>query len=269
VKTRSKVASTLSKDGTQIAYDKTGQGPALILVAGAFQDRMAMGAYAGPLSEHFTVYNYDRRGRGESGDTQPYAVEREIEDIDALIQEAGGSAFVFGGSSGGVLTLDAAAHGLNITKLAVYEPPFVVDESREPPPENIVDQLKDLIASGRRGDAAETFMTKGSLMPAEVVAGMRTQPFWSSVEAVAPTLVYDATIMEGTMRGGPLPLDRWKAVTIPTLIIYGGAGPAWSRNAAEALVELLPNVERRTLEGQFHTLTPEALTPVLEKFFLP
>lgn len=262
------MASTLSKDGTKIAYDKTGQGPALLLVAGAFQDRMAMGAYAGPLSEHFTVYNYDRRGRGESGDTQPYEVEREIEDIDALIQEAGGSAFVFGGSSGSVLTLDAGAHGSNITKLAVYEPPFVVDDSREPPPENIVHQLKDLIAAGRRGDAAETFMIKGSLMPADMVAGMRTQPFWPSVEAVAHTLIYDAMIMEATMRGGPLPSDRWKSVTIPTLVIYGGVGPAWSRNAAEALIQLLPNAERQTLEGEFHILTPDMLTPVLEKFFL-
>jgi pimeloyl-ACP methyl ester carboxylesterase len=262
------MATTLSKDGTRIAYDKTGQGPSLILVAGAFQDRMAMGPYAGPLSEHFTIYNYDRRGRGESGDSQPYAVAREIEDIDALIQEAGGSAFVFGGSSGGVLTLDAAAHGSKLTKLAVYEPPFVVDNSREPPPENIVDQLKDLIAAGRQGDAAEVFMTKGSLMPADVVAGMRTQPFWPRVEAVAHTLVYDATIMEGTMRGAPLPLDRWKPVKIPTLIIYGAGGPTWSRNAAEALVDLLPHAERRKLEGQFHDLTPDILTPVLEKFFL-
>jgi pimeloyl-ACP methyl ester carboxylesterase len=262
------MATTFSKDGTKLTYDRTGQGPALILVAGAFQDRMAMGAYAGPLSEQFTVYNYDRRGRGESRDTQPYAVQREIEDIEVLIREAGGSAFVFGGSSGGVLTLDAAAHGLNITKLAVYEPPFVVDDSREPPPENIVDQLKDLIGSGRRGDAAETFMTKGSLMPAEMVAGMRTQPFWPSVEAVAHTLVYDATIMEGTMRGGPLPVDRWKDVRIPTLVIYGSEGPAWSRNAAEALVKLLPRAEGHPLDGQFHTLTPDALTLVLEKFFL-
>ena len=262
------MASTVSKDGTKIAYDKTGQGPALIIVAGAFQDRMAMAAYAEPLSKHFTVYNYDRRGRGESGDTQPYTVAREIEDIDALIQEAGGSAFVFGGSSGGVLTLDAAAHGSNITKLAIYEPPFVVDDSRNPVPENIVDQLRDLISSGRRGDAAEIFMTKGSLMPADMVAGMRAQPFWPSVEAVAHTLVYDAMIMDGTMRGEPLPVDRWKTVTIPTLVIYGSAGPAWSRNAAEALVALLPNAEQRALEGQFHDLTPEALTPVLEKFFL-
>ena len=259
---------TFSKDGTKIAYDKTGQGPALIIVAGAFQGRMAMAAYAEPLSRHFTVYNYDRRGRGDSGDTQPYAIAREIEDIDALIQEAGGSAFVFGGSSGGVLTLDAAAHGSKITKLAVYEPPFVVDDSRDPVPENMVEQLKDLVASGRRGNSAELFMTKGSLMPADMVAGMRTQPFWFEVEAVAHTLVYDAMIMDGTMRGAPLPSDRWTTVTIPTLVIYGGAGPEWSRNAAEAIIERLPNAERQTLQGQFHDLTPEVLTSVLAEFFL-
>ena len=258
----------ISKDGTQIANDKTGQGPALIIAAGAFQGRAAMAAYAGPLSKNFTIYNYDRRGRGDSGDIHPYAIEREIEDLDAVSQEAGGSAFVFGGSSGGVLTLDAAAHGSNITKLAVYEPPFVVDNSRNPVAEDMVDQLKELVASVRGGDAAELFMTKGSLMPTKMVAGMRTQPFWSEVEAVAHTLVYDAMIMDGTMRGIPLPTDRWAAVTIPTLVIYGGAGPAWSRNAAEALVELLPHVERKILEGQFHTLTPDALTPVLERFFL-
>jgi pimeloyl-ACP methyl ester carboxylesterase len=166
------------------------------------------------------------------------------------------------------LTLDAAAHGSNITKLAIYEPPFVVDDSRDPVPENMVDQLKDMIASGRRGEAAETFMTKGSLMPADIVAGMRAQPFWLGVEAVAHTLVYDATIMDGTMRGTPLPSDRWAAVTIPMLVIYGGAGPAWSRNAAEALIKLLPHAKRRTLEGQFHDLTPQLLTPVLEEFFL-
>lgn len=259
---------TVSKDGTKIAFDKTGQGPALIIVAGAFQGRMAMATYAESLSKYFTVYNYDRRGRGDSGDIQPYAVEREIEDINALIQEAGGSAFVFGGSSGGVLTLDAAAHGSSITKLAVYEPPFVVDDSRDPVAIDMVDQLRNMVASGRRGDAAEMFMIKGSLMPAEMVAGMRTQPFWPEVEAVAHTLVYDAIIMDGTMRGAPLPTDRWASIKIPTLVMYGGAGPAWSRNAAEALVALLPNAEAQILTGQFHELTPEALTPVLAKFFL-
>ena len=262
------MASTLSRDGTKIVYDKTGSGPALIIVAGAFQGRFAMSVYAEPLSQRFTVYNYDRRGRGESGDTAPYAITREMEDLGAVLQEAGGSAFVFGGSSGGVLTLDAAAHGLPITKLAVYEPPFVVDDSRAPVAADIVDQLKNMIDSGRRGDAAETFMIQGSLMPAEMVAGMRTQPFWSEVEAVAPTLVYDAMIMNGTMRGTPLPVDRWSFVTIPTLVIYGGDGPAWSRRAAESLVALLPHAEGKALEGQFHALTPEALTPVLEEFFL-
>jgi len=195
-------------------------------------------------------------------------VEREIEDIDSLIQETGGSAFVFGGSSGGVLTLDAVARGSNITKLAVYEPPFVVDDSRDPVPDNIVEQLIDMIASGKRGDAAATFMTKGSLMPTDVVTGMRAQPFWPSVEAVAHTLVYDAMIMDGTMQGEPLSVQRWSTVTIPTLVMYGGAGPAWSRNAAEALIDLLPNAKAQMLAGQFHDLTPDVLTPALEKFFL-
>src|SRR5258708_38930052 len=157
-----------SKDGTTIGFDKTGRRPALILVGGAFQDRSALAPHAELLAPHFTVYNYDRRGRGESGDNQPYDIEREIEDIDALIQEAGGSALLFGGSSGAVLALDAAAHGLSITKLALYEPPFVVDDTREPLPEDFLAQLKAMIGAGRRGDAAEAFMTKGAHVPVEV-----------------------------------------------------------------------------------------------------
>src|ERR1700704_1856574 len=133
---------TTSKDGTTIAFDKTGRGPALILTGGAFQDRSALAAHAALLSSRFTIYNYDRRGGGESGDNPSYDVEREIEDIDALIQEAGGSALLFGGSSGAVLALEAAAHGLSIPKLALYEPPFVVDGTRTPVPEGFVEQLK-------------------------------------------------------------------------------------------------------------------------------
>src|SRR6266508_3880536 len=163
MKTRSKMGAAFSKDGTKITYDKTGQGPALILVAGAFQDRLAMGAYAEPLSKHFTVYNYDRRGRGESGDTQPYAVEREIEDIDGLIEEAGGSARVCGISSGAVLALDAAAAGLSIEKLALYEAPFIVDDSRPPQAEDYVPQLNGFLASGKRGDAVRSFMREVGL----------------------------------------------------------------------------------------------------------
>ncbi len=258
---------TTSKDGTKIGFTKTGDGPALILVGGAFQDRSGLTRHAELLSSHFTVYNYDRRGRGESGDNQPYDVEREIEDIDALILEAGGSALLFGGSSGAVLALDAAAHGLSITKLALYEPPFVVDDTREPLPEDFLAQLKAMIVAGRRGDAAEAFMTKGAHVPVEVVADMRNATMWPGVEAVAHTLIYDATIMDGTMLGKPLPVKRWASVSMPTLVMDGGKSPAWARNSVEALVNILPNAQHRTLEGQDHGVTPEALAPALAAFF--
>ncbi len=244
-----------------------GQGPALILTTGAFQDRSGLAAHAALLSTNFTVYNYDRRGRGDSGDHLPYAVEREIEDIDALIQAAGGSALLFGGSSGAVLALEAAAHRLAITKVALYEPPFVVDDSRQPLPENFVEQLKEMIASGRRGDAAEAYMTTGAQVPVEVVADMRRAPFWPGVEAVAHTLVYDATIMGDLMSGKPLPAARWASVNTPTLVMDGGNSPAWARHAVQALVSLLPNAQRRTLPGQVHSVAPEALAPVLTEFF--
>src|SRR5258706_10459183 len=148
---------TTSKDGTKIGFTKTGNGPALILVGGAFQDRSGLTRHAELLASHFTVFNYDRRGRGESGDNQPYDVEREIEDIDALILEAGGSALLFGGSSGAVLALDAAAHGLSITKLSLYEPPFVVDDPRDPLPEYFPSQLQAIIVARRTDSSAEAF----------------------------------------------------------------------------------------------------------------
>lgn len=194
-------------------------------------------------------------------------MEREIEDIGALIQAAGGSALLFGGSSGAVLALEAAAHGLAITKLALYEPPFVVDDSRQPLPDNFVEQLKKMVAAGRRGDAAEAFMTTGANVPAEEVAEMRRAPYWPGVEAVAHTLIYDATIMGSTMSGKILPAARWAAVTVPTLVMDGGQSPAWARNAVQALVNILPNAQRRTLPGQVHNVGPEALAPALEAFF--
>jgi pimeloyl-ACP methyl ester carboxylesterase len=261
------VPQVTSKDGSAIAFDRAGQGPALILIEGAFRDRSGLAAHATVLSSHFTVYTYDRRGRGESDDTPPYAIEREIEDIGALIEEAGGSALVFGGSSGAVLALDAAARLSGITKLALYEPPFVVDDSRQPVPDGFVDQLQELIASGRPGDAAEAYMTVGANIPATAVAEMRSAPFWPSVEAVAHTLIQDATIMDDTMVGRPLPVDRWANVTMPALVIDGSASPAWFHSAAQALVQTLPNAQRQTLEGQAHDVTPDALAPLLKQFF--
>src|SRR5438552_7726832 len=166
--------TVISKDGTAIAFDQSGQGPALILVAGATATRVAEAELSAHLAPHFTVFAYDRRGRGESGDTAPYAVEREVEDIEALINEAGGSAFVFGHSSGAVLALEAARRlATKITKLAVYEPPFIVDDSRPPLPEDYVTQLTELVSSGRRSEAVEYFMTKAVGVPVQEVAQMR------------------------------------------------------------------------------------------------
>ena len=259
-----------SKDGTTIAFDRSGEGPPIILVGGALQYRSfdpRTAQLAKRLVAHFTVFHYDRRGRGDSGDTLPYAKEREVEDLGALIAEAGGSAFVFAMSSGGPLALDAAASGLAITKLALYEPAFIVDDNRPPVPKDYVAQLKELVSSGRRGDAVELFMTKAVGLPAEYIAPMRNDPTWSGMEAVAHTLVYDGTFIGDTMSGNPLPTERWASVTAPTLVIDGGASPAWMGNAAQALADVLPNARRRTLEGQTHDVAPEALAPVLEEFF--
>jgi pimeloyl-ACP methyl ester carboxylesterase len=248
-----------SKDGTAIAYDKSGKGPALILVGGALSNRSADGVITELLAPHFTVIAYDRRGRGESGDTQPYAVEREIEDIDALIKEAaGGSAYAFGQSSGAVLALEAAAHGLAITKLAMYEPPFGVDESRPPLPENYVGRLTDLIVSDRRGDAVELFMAAAVGVPAEMLAGMRQMPMWPDLEAAAPTLLYDQAVMDASQQDSSLRNEVMSAVKASTLVMDGGASPAWLRNAAQAAADAIPNARRRTLEGQTHGVAMEA-----------
>jgi pimeloyl-ACP methyl ester carboxylesterase len=214
---------------------------------------------AAHLAQAFTVYNYDRRGRGDSGDAAPYAVGREIEDLDALVAEAGGSAFVFGNSSGAALALDAAAHGVKIPKLALYEPPFVVDDSRPPVPASYRTELAALIADGRAGDAVELCMTQAVGMPPEFVAPMRAEPFWAAFEAVAHTLAYDAAVMDGTMSGTSLPVARWASVAVPTLVIDGGASPPDMGSAATALVELLPTAQRRTLDGQAHDVAPDIL----------
>jgi len=258
----------ISKDGTPIAFDQSGQGPALILVASATATLLAQTSLAAALAPQFTVFAYNRRGRGESGDTAPYAVEREVEDIDALITEAGGSAFVFGHSSGAVLALEAARllPG-KVEKLAMYEPPFIIDDSRPPVPQDYVPHLNELIAAGRRGEAVEYFMIDAMLVPAEVVAQMRNTPMWPQIEAVAHTLPYDGIIMGETMRGNPSTIRKWASVTVPTLVMVGGASPAFFHNGTQALVDILPNAQYRTLAGQDHGPADEVLTPALVEYF--
>lgn len=264
-----------SKDGTPIAFDQAGQGPALILVSGATATRLAAASLVPVLAEHFTVIAYDRRGRGESGDTAPYAVEREIEDIEALIDDAGGSAFVLGHSSGAVLALEAARllPG-KITKLAVYEPPFIIDDSRPPAPADYVPHLKELISSGRRGEAVEYFMTEAVRVPAEGIAQMRQSPMWPELEKVAPTIAYDGAVMGDTMRGNPSTLKKWASVTTPTLVMDGTVffgreeDHAFMRHGAEELAAILPNAQRRILESQDHGPADDVLAPALKEFFI-
>ncbi|HEX9057400.1 MAG TPA: alpha/beta hydrolase [Ktedonobacterales bacterium] len=266
--------TVMSKDGTHIAFDQSGQGPALVLVTGASATRADAASVAAALAPHFTVFAYDRRGRGDSGDTNPYAVEREVEDIEAVIDEAGGSAFVFGHSSGAALALDAALlFPSSITKLALYEPPFFVDDTHAPAPEDFAARLDALVASGRRGDAVELWMAFIGAPP-EMVAQMRQSPMWPNMEALAHTLAYDATIMHDTETGSPAPLAKWASVAIPTLVMDGtmslGREEAhtFMRHAADALASVLPNARRRTLDGQDHGPADAVLVPALEAFFL-
>ncbi|HEX8036230.1 MAG TPA: alpha/beta hydrolase [Ktedonobacterales bacterium] len=255
-----------SHDGTTIAYDRSGTGPALILVGGAFQQRedQLFGTLVALLAPHFTLITYDRRGRGGSGDTLPYAVEREVEDLAALVTAVGGSAYVFGNSSGGNLALEAAARKLPITKLALYESPFTVDDGQPREPDDFATQLTALLAQGRRGDAVEHFLTKAVGIPAEVVAQMRHAPMWPGMEAIAPTLAYDTALS----RDATLLTERAPTVTIPSLVLYGGASPAWASNSAQAAVDALPNAQSRALEGQTHNVSADALAPVLNEFFV-
>jgi pimeloyl-ACP methyl ester carboxylesterase len=260
-----------SHDGTTIAYDRVGSGPPLILVDGALCSRASgpSGPLAAALAHSFSVYTYDRRGRGDSGSgSVPYAVGREVEDIEALIAEAGGSAYLYGISSGGALALEAAnALGNAVPKLALYELPFVTDDTRPPLPANFADQLREMVDSDREGEAVKHFLTTGVQVPGIFVAMMRFMPAWKRLKAVAHTLPYDIAILgPETGQGGPLPVGRWNSVAAETVVIDGGKSPAWMRNSAAALAELL-GADHRTLEGQTHMVKPGALAPVLIDWF--
>lgn len=262
------MSSVRSQDGTAIAFEWRGAGKPVILVDGALCYRASgpSGPLAELLSKRFTVFTYDRRGRGGSGDASRYDVGREVEDLEALLREAGGSASVFGVSSGAALALEAANRRLHIEKLALYEAPFIVDESRPPLPDDFLPQLDGMLASGRRGDAVRLFM-KAVGVPRIFVALMRLLPSWSKLEAIAHTLAYDMRIVEENQRGRPLPRGRWSSVEAPTLVVDGGKSPAWMRNAMRELAGVVPGAQHRTLPGQTHMVKPKVLAPVLGEFF--
>ena len=253
-----------SPDGTTIGYDRTGSGPALVLVDGAMCYRGAgpMGPLAARLQDAFTVSTYDRRGRGESTDTTPYAVAREVEDLQAVIAEAGGEAYVATMSSGGALALAAAASGPGITALALYEPPFMAEVEGDTRGKQYTERLHELLDAGRRGDAVALFMARVGV-PDQAVAGIRTQPGWAALEAIAPTLGYD----DDLLAGGHVPRDLTSVITVPALVLSGAASPQGLQDAARATADALPTGTHRTLDGQTHDVDPDALAPVLVEFF--
>ncbi|MEU6381593.1 alpha/beta hydrolase [Streptomyces sp. NPDC046909] len=256
---------TLSRDGTPLAYESTGEGPAVVLVSGAMSTGGTLAPLAVPLSDRFKVLTYDRRGRGESGDTAPYAVEREVEDLAALIEAAGGEACLFGISSGGALVLEAAASGLPVRRVAVYETPFAdFSEAGAKERAEYTENLTAALAEERRGDAVELFLRLTG-MPDGMIQGARRSPAWAGMEAAAPSLAYDNTVMGD----GLIPRERLASITVPVLAVAGGASPEWLQEATRAVAESAPNGSYRNLAGQTHMVDPNALAPVLADYFTP
>ncbi len=260
-----------SRDGTRIAFDGLGEGPPLILVFGAFSYRKFPKSVelAELLAKRFTVINYDRRGRGDSGDTKPYAVEREIEDLAALIETVGGSAHLWGWSSGAVLALRAAAAGLDVEKVIAYDPVFIVDDEGSPPPADFAERLDAMVAEDRRSDAVRYFMTEAMGVPRFFVGAMRLLPMWSRLKAVAHTLPYDFAVTGDAVSGRPPRAEDWASLTAPTLVMYGAKAPERLRRGAEAIADVLPNAERRALEGQSHNPSMKVMAPAIEEFLAP
>lgn len=264
--------TVISSDGTRIAYDRSGEGPEVILVGGAlsFRKFKGMEELARLLSDRCTVINYDRRGRGDSTDTAPFALEREVEDLAALIDAVGGRAALWGWSSGGALALHAARAGLGVERVSVYEVPFIVDPSVERPTPDYGQRLDELVAGDDRDGAVKHFMRNAMGIPAPFVFMMRRMPIWRDLRAVAHTLPYDwAALGAQRMYGAPIDASEWASVTMPTLVVAGEKSPEVLRSSSRALAAALPNARFHELAGVSHSLKMKALAPVLGEFFGP
>jgi pimeloyl-ACP methyl ester carboxylesterase len=272
-KIQTKQKTVTSKDGTSIAFEERGAGPLIILVEPALSDRSGSAKLAKHLAGKFTVISYDRRGRGKSTDTQPYAIEREVEDIEALIDATGGSAFLFGSSSGSVLALEAASKlGGKVKQLFMYEPPFIIDDSRPPMPDDFINEVSALVSANRRNDAVRLFFTKAMGIPGFAVTLMRIlMPGWSKMAGVAHTIPYDLTLLAGTQTGKALPSSRWIRTIAPTMVMVGSKSEAFFHNGAKALIGLLTNAQYRSLEGRDHSavvMASKTIADEVEQFFL-
>ena len=254
--------TTTAPDGTTLAYERIGQGPAVVFVPGVFNLRETCAPIAAELAADFTCLTYDRRARGDSGNTQPYAIEREVEDLRAMIDVAGGRATVFGYSSGATLALRAAADGLPIDRLFLYEPPFRFDNQPPAPAADLPQRLQRMVDEGRGADVVTTFQLEGIGMPPDVVAGIRQAPFFAQLEAIAQSVVHDATIT-GAM---PVPSPEMAAVQVPTVVMRGGQTWPMLAVAAERLAALLPNATLRVLtEAADHGLEPRSTAAAIRE----
>jgi pimeloyl-ACP methyl ester carboxylesterase len=261
------VNTITSNDGTTIAFDKVGSGPTVIIVDGALTTRSSGSKpqLVGFLSHHLTVYTYDRRGRGDSGDTPPYAVDREIEDIEALIEESGGNASLYGHSSGAALAFEAASKlGSKVKALAMYEAPYNDDPEAQRAWKEYRGRLSALLDAGRNGDAVALFM-KLVGMPEEQISGMQHAPIWPMFEALGPSLAHDHLGVMGETAA--VPLLRAAQLTTSVLVMSGGASYPFMTATALALSKAFPNGKLRTLSGETHDVSPETLAPALTSFF--
>jgi pimeloyl-ACP methyl ester carboxylesterase len=254
----------MSKDGTTVAYDKVGQGPVVIVVLGALNSRKTGAKLAKELAPHFTVINYDRRGRGDSTDTLPYAVEREIEDLAAVIDAVGEPVYLYGHSSGSAVVLQAAAQlGKKVKKLAIYEAPYTLSEGDSKIRTAYDKQLKKLLAAGDNGGAVALFVRSVGVSDKQIAA-MQRLPMWKGLVKLAPTLAYDSAVLG---EGHALPTALLARISTPALVMHGGKGADWMRDTAEAISKAIPKAQLRTLEGEDHGVKPAALAPVLKEFF--
>ena len=265
--------TAISRDGTVIAYDQSGSGPTVILVSAALADRSGNRRIAKYLSDRFTVINYDRRGRGASGDTSPYSTDKEVDDIAALVDASGGSAFLFGSSSGSVLALDAAARlGSKVKKLYMFEPPFILDSSRSPMDTALSSAIDRQIAHGNRSEAVRLFFTKGMGIPSFGVTMMRLlMPGWSKMCAMASTVPYDLSILDGTQAGQPLPVQRWKNASLPIKVAVGSRSEPFFHSGAKGLVQIIPSAQYQSIAGLNHgalLLAPTALGKDVQDFLM-
>jgi pimeloyl-ACP methyl ester carboxylesterase len=260
-------AQVISRDGTPIVLDRLGSGPALILVDGAMCSRKfgPMPPLARELASRFTVYHYDRRGRGDSGLGFDHDLEKEIDDLDAVLQYAGGNAMVFGISSGAALAAEAARRLRGIRRLALYEAPYVIDNTHAPLPPTFIADMEALVAGNRRSDAVKKFMRYVGT-PAVAVFIMSWLPFWKKFTAIAHTLPKDLAIIAPHHTGQAFPSDKWSMITIPTLVMAGGKSPAYMQNAMRAWAQVFPNAVHQTLPGQTHMVKQDVLAPALTAF---